>query len=499
MTNRVLEGIAPENVFKNFEKLTKIPRESGNEEAVSKFIEQFGKDLGFKTIREKCHNVIISKPATSGYENAPTVILQGHLDMVCVKNEGFEFDFTKDAIPLVVDGDLIKTKGTTLGADNGIAVAMMMSILEDTNIEHPPITALFTAEEETGMGGVIGLDPSNVKGDILINIDSEEEGKLLASCAGGMRTSIVLPIERVEDKSNLCFELLIRGLKSGHSGMEINKNRANAIKLLGRVLQCLKDVPSIQIFSVSGGEKANAIAEKATAIVGINEVDIEDFNCKIEHIESIIKSEYVTSDADISVELNKISILKEQKEKGHNEILKKGAFSKRTFSSLVDILRLVPYGVQSMSNDIDGLVETSTNAGVLRESNDKIYLDNLLRSSVKSRIDELSDRMRIIAKLTGASIEASSGYPAWQYKRESKIREIMANSWKKMYNRDIEIGAIHAGLECGFLIEKLGDIDMISMGPNLYDVHTPMESMSISSVQRVYPFLIDVLKRIKMY
>ncbi len=493
MAAEVLKGIAPEKVFSNFEKLTKIPRESGNEEAVGRFIEQFGKNLGFETIREECHNVIINKPATAGYENAPTVILQGHLDMVCVKNEGFEFDFTKDAIPLVVDGDLIKTKGTTLGADNGIAVAMMMAILESDDIPHPPITALFTTEEETGMGGVINLDPSHVKGDILINIDSEEEGALLTSCAGGMRASVILPIQRSESKSERKCILSIKGLKSGHSGMEINKNRANAIKLLGRVLQYIEDIPSIELFSVSGGEKANAIAEKASATIGVVDSDVDDFKARIKQIEAIIKAEYITADPDIFIELKEEF---DDKSSNGDKGLQK-PYCKQTYNALVQILRLMPFGVQSMSNDIEGLVETSTNLGVLREQDEKIYLDNLLRSSSASRIEELSDRIGIIAKLVGAEIEQSSGYPAWQYKQESKIREIMAESWKDMYNQEVEIGAIHAGLECGFLVEKLGDIDMISMGPNLYDVHTPMESMSISSVQKVYPFLLDVLKRIK--
>ncbi len=492
--NRLLEEIEPKKVFEYFEQLTKIPRESFHEEQVSEFIEQFGKKLGLHTIREQCNNVIIHKPATPGYENAPTVILQGHMDMVCVKNEDVEFDFTKDTIPLMVKDGFIRTKGTTLGADNGIAVAMMMTILEADDITHPPITALFTTEEEKGMGGVKNLNPKYVKGDMLINIDSEEEGVLFTSCAGGMRTEVIIPIKRADDveknENKVYFNIYIKGLKSGHSGMEINQNRANAIKLLGIVLQSVIKHVSIDLFSVSGGEKTNAIAQKAVARISVANSDADRLINAVENIEKIIKNEYISADPNIVIEIKKAD-----NEVDNINVI--SPFDNKTVKSLINILRVIPFGVQSMSNDIAGLVESSTNPGVLWIDNEEIYIDNLIRSSVQSRLDEISDRIRIIAESFGAKAVSKGGSPVWQHKQNSTIRDIMAKSWKQMYGTDIKIGSIHAGLECGFLIEKLGDIDMVSIGPNLYDVHTPKESMDIASVQRVYRFLLDVLSRIK--
>ncbi|WP_427339404.1 aminoacyl-histidine dipeptidase [Caloranaerobacter sp. DY30410] len=481
----VLSGLKPEAVFKFFEELTRIPRGSGNEKQVSDYLVKFAKDNGLEVIQEECLNVIIKKPGTEGYENAPTVILQGHMDMVCVKDEDLDFDFTKDPIPLVVDGDMIRTKGTTLGADNGIAVAMIMAILASKDLPHPPLVALITVSEETGMDGVLNLNPENVSGDILINIDSEEEGTILASCAGGVDNIIHLPIEwNKADTNKIGYKISIKGLIGGHSGIEINKNRANAIKLLGRLLENLDKEINIDIANVSGGEKLNAIAKMSKAVVMINKEDEGKFKRIVDEYQKIFSNEYKTSDPDINIKLEKVDGIQK-------------VFSSKTKKGLISILRLIPNGVQTMSADIEGLVESSNNIGVLTTREEEIEFDSAVRSSVKSLKKEINDRIQNICDLVGAKMELVADYPEWEFKAESPIRDLMAKVYRDMFGKEVKVDAIHAGLECGFLKEKIGDIDMVSIGPNIYDVHTPNEHISISSTKRVFEFLCEVLKRIK--
>nr|WP_312579803.1 aminoacyl-histidine dipeptidase [Sedimentibacter sp.] len=481
----VLKNLKPEAVFKNFESLTRIPRGSGNEQQISDFLVQFAKKNNLEVIQDKTLNVIINKNATSGYESSKRVILQGHMDMVMVKEEGLDFDFEKDPIPLIVENDMIKTKGTTLGADNGIAVAMIMSILESNNLEHPSITALFTVSEETGMDGVVSLNPEHVSGDILINLDSEEEGIFWSSCAGGVNDIVTLPTKCEEAlNSSIFYEIVIGGLFGGHSGTEINKNRANAITLLGRLLQTLNEKLEIEISSIQGGNKMNAIAQKAKAIISIQDKEKNKLQEVISEIQETFRNEYSSSDPNVFIEI-----------KSTNNNYK--IFSRDTKENLISILRLLPFGVQTMSNDIDGLVESSNNIGVLETKDDAIVFSNAIRSSVKSRKNEIIKRIEMICNLTGASMELLADYPEWQYKKDSQIRDLMLEVYKEMYGKEAKIEAIHAGLECGFLKEKIGDIDMISMGPSMYDVHTTKERLSISSTERVFDFLCEVLKRIR--
>ncbi|WP_430884631.1 aminoacyl-histidine dipeptidase [Fusibacter sp. JL216-2] len=496
-----LSGLKPEAVFRHFEALTQIPRESGNEKAVSDYLVEFAKKNKLEVIQEDCLNVIIKKPGTEGYETAPHVILQGHMDMVCVKREDLDFDFNTDPIPVVVEGDFVRTEGTTLGADNGIAVAMAMAILESKDMAHPPLTALITVAEETGMDGVLGLEPDHISGDILINIDSEEEGTLLASCAGGVNNIVKLPIERKESLAGAYYALKIKGLKGGHSGMEINQNRASAIKLLGRLLEKLCEHSDLEVIEVSGGDKMNAIAKYAEAVVGLKGQSAEGINLSekdlkalVKNLDEAFKNEYESSDPGIELVVEALSKASLES----NESKYAGmALSQTTVDQLVSILRLMPYGVQTMSANIEGLVESSNNIGVLRMREDHIEFSSAVRSSVKSLKEEINGRIQHICNLTGASMELVSDYPEWPYKVESPIREIMKKKWKTLYDSDIKVDAIHAGLECGLLKEKVGDIDMVSLGPNLYDVHTPMEHMSIGSVERIYAFLVEVLKDIK--
>ncbi|MFV9511779.1 aminoacyl-histidine dipeptidase [Tepidibacillus sp. LV47] len=480
-----LAGIQPEAVFRNFEAISRIPRESGNEQQISNYLTQFGKNLGLEVIQEESGNVIIKKPGTKRYEQAPTVILQGHMDMVCVKKEDYPFDFAKDPIPLVVDGDLIKTEGTTLGADNGIAVAMMMAILESDELEHPPLECLFTVSEETGMDGVLHLHPEHLKGKILINLDSEEEGVMLASCAGGVNNVVHIPIDW-QDSNGMkqVYTLTIKGLRGGHSGIEIDKNRASAIKLLGRVLKALDQRLNIQIAAVNGGEKMNAIPKMASATILVDEGEVKELEKIVDQYQNIFHKEFEASDPNIQIQLNK------------GEKVEK-VFKNTTKKHLIHALRLLPFGVQTMSANIQGLVESSNNIGTLETKEEEIILSSAVRSSVKSLKDEINDRIGSICELIGAKMELVSDYPAWEYEPNSRIREIMNEVYKELNHKEMKVDAIHAGLECGFLKEKLGDVDMVSIGPNIYNAHTPEESLSISSTQRVFAFLTEVLKRIK--
>ena len=480
----ILKGLQPESVFRNFEALTQIPRESGNEAAVADYLEQFAKQLGLEVIKEASNNIIITKPASPGYENAPTVILQGHTDMVCVKLDTLDFDFNTQPIPLVVDGDWIKTKGTTLGADNGIAVAMAMSLLEDKSLQHPKVIALFTTSEETGMDGVMSLDPEHVKGDILINLDSEEEGTLLASCAGGVNNITEIDMEKVPNPNGLAYQLVISGLAGGHSGIEIGKNRANAIKLMGRVLTIFKAHFPYALYEIRGGEKMNAIAKRCEMKFTLDSEYKYLMEDLVESIQMTFNTEYEVADSGIKLEVQPCDV-------------PAAVYSEASLSRLEKLLRLTPFGVYTMSAGMAGLVESSNNLGVLEQNGDTIKLTNAIRSSVKSKKQELNEVMALICETVNGRNTLVADYPEWPYKVDSKIRDLMKATYSELYQKELHVEAIHAGLECGFLKEKVGDIDMISLGPNMHDVHTPFERLSIGSTARTYQFLLEVLKRIK--
>lgn len=480
----ILKTLQPEALFANFEALTNIPRESGNEKAVSDYLVEFAKLNGLEVIQEPSNNVIIKKPGTAGFEKAPTVILQGHMDMVCVKEAGLDFDFEKDAIPLKIDGDMICTEGTTLGADNGIAVAMAMTVLASKELAHPPLVALITVAEETGMDGVLNLIPENISGDILINIDSEEEGVFLSSCAGGVKNRVTLPVRKeVIGQEQKAYTIAIKGLMGGHSGIEINKNRANAIKLLGRLLVELSHLDA-HIARVSGGEKMNAIAKMAEVDVVISAKKVEALEEAVRIFAETVQNEYKTADPQIQVTMVSCDI---------PELV----LTDESMDQLTFILRQMPFGVQTMSADIDGLVESSNNIGVLQMQDKTIVMESAVRSSVKSLKAEINGRIQLLCDMTGAKMELIADYPEWEYKVDSPIRDLMVKVYQDMFDVSPKVDAIHAGLECGFLKEKVGDIDMISIGPNMWDVHTPQEKLSISSTQRVYKFLCEVLSNIK--
>ncbi|MCK8058571.1 MULTISPECIES: aminoacyl-histidine dipeptidase [unclassified Fusibacter] len=479
----LLKDLQPNRLWHHFESLTRIPRESGNEKAVSDFLTAFAKGLGLDVIQEPSMNVIIKKKASTGYENHKTVIIQGHMDMVCVKEDDLEFDFGKDPIPLVIDGDLIKTKGTTLGADNGIAVAMAMAILEDKTLVHPPLQVLITIAEETGMDGVMALDPANITGDILINLDSEEEGVLLSSCAGGVNNIITLPITKQAASYDTAFKIVIKGLLGGHSGVEIHKRRANAIVCAGRLLYLLKTKLNFEIAGIHGGDKPNAIPKRSEVVVICSKADTDLLRTSVSEIEHLLKNEVELSDAEVTIELQETELPVE-------------AYDHNSAQKTVQLLMLLPDAVQTMSAGIEGLVESSINLGILDQNEQSLVFTSAVRSSVASLKDMINQKIGLTCDLIGADMRLESDYPSWPFKAVSETRELMKEVYEEMFSKSLKVDALHAGLECGFLIEKVGDIDMVSLGPDLNDVHTPKENLSISSTKRVYDFLLEVLTRI---
>lgn len=480
-----LEKITEERVFYHFQEISKIPRGSGNEKEISDYLIKFGKSLRLDTIQDEALNVIIKKPASKGYENAPVVIIQGHMDMVCEKNGDKVHDFTKDPIKLIVDGDYIYADKTTLGGDDGIAVAYAMAILEDKTLEHPPIEVLITSDEEAGMSGALAIHPEHLSGKIVLNVDSEEEGKLLVSCAGGIRTKSTLPIEWINKKTDTKeFMLSVKGLKGGHSGTDIHLEKGNSNKLIGRLLKEISKEIDFNLASLNGGSKNNAIPREAEAVLVIDSKDESKLMDLKTKVSEELKNEFRKKDSDLNISL---AALEKNMEK---------VFSDETTSKVINLLYMYPNGVNTMSTDIEGLTESSTNLGVVTTTQSEVEFDSAVRSSVFSLREEIVERNKCITEILGGTYTTNAGYPAWPYRADSKVRDICKDVYSRMYGKEPEIVAIHAGVECGILEEKLGNLDMISFGPDIIDIHTPNEHMSISSVLRCYEYLLKVLKSI---
>lgn len=482
----ILKDLKPSKVFKYFEEISKIPRGSGDEKAISDYLVSFAKNLNLEVIQDEALNVIIKKNGTLGYENSKTVIIQGHMDMVCEKNKGTEHDFEKDPLKLRIVDDMIYATDTTLGADNGIAIAYALAILDSDDLAHPPLEVLITTDEETGMSGAMALSKDHINGEILINLDNEEEGELLVSCAGGVRGTHTLKVDLEDTKlENEYLDITIRGLKGGHSGMEINKERGNSNKIMGRILKALLSKFKFNLVSLNGGSKNNAIPREADAIISVPKENVNEIINIVEAWNDILLNELKEQDKDIKVNIAK-----------YNDKIDK-VFSLSSTEKAINLLYLIPNGINTNSTQIQGLVESSTNLGVVTTEGDKIEFDSAIRSSVASLKDEIVLRSKTIAELMGVEYETRADYPEWQYNSESKVRDICQDVYKNMYNKDAKIVAIHAGVECGLFGERLGNLDMISFGPNLYDVHTPQEHMSIESVKNVYEYLLEVLKELK--
>jgi dipeptidase D len=479
----MLEDLDPKPVFRFFEELSKIPRCSGDEKRASDYLVTFAKERDLEVVQDKALNVIIKKPGTAGYEDSPAVIIQGHMDMVGEKSKASRHDFSKDPITLKVDGDFLRADGTTLGADNGIAIAYGLAILDSADIPHPPIELLVTTGEETGMGGASALKADHLTGKTLLNIDAEEEGVFFVSCAGGV--DLVCEFDTRWEKSTGAALLIdVSGLKGGHSGLEIVQQRANAIKLLGRILAAAREAGEFSIAAISGGSKSNAIAREAQVTVVADAPVLKKITAIVKALSTDFEAEFAAADPAIKVAVASADKVAKQ-------------LDRASADKIIDFLMVVPHGVQSMSKDLDGLVESSLNLGVLEQSGETVKITVSIRSSVTSIKEDITRRVETLARMVDAKSARTGEYPAWQYEPDSKIRDLCVSVYKDVSGTDAQVQAIHAGLECGLLKQKLPETDMVSFGPNLYSVHTPDEHLSISSVASTWTFLTAVLKKSK--
>ena len=478
----VLDGLKPEKVFYYFEEITKIPHGSGNVDRISDYLVKFAKDRGLKVIQDEVKNVIIMKDATEGYENEPTMILQGHMDMVAVSVPGSDIDMKKDGLRLGIDGDNIYAEGTSLGGDDGIAVAYALAILDSEDISHPALEVIITVDEEVGMDGARAIDLSMLKGHRMLNLDSEEEGYFLTSCAGGARVNCKINVER-ENKSGYVLEVKIGGLLGGHSGEEIIRGRGNSNCLFGRILKNITDNVEVNLISIQGGLADNAIPRETIFGLMVDEDKIGCVKEILEHSAMKIKDEYASKDPGFCVEVT------EQGEKTLE------ALTKESTSKVAEFIVALPNGVQAMSGDVEGLVETSLNLGILSLDNAEILAEFSVRSSIGSAKEALIDKLASLVNLAGGSYEVSGDYPGWKYRVNSPLRDKMVELYKDMYGASPKLLAIHAGLECGLLADKIEDLDCVSIGPNMKDIHTTEETLSISSTVRVWEFLVALLAK----
>ena len=487
----MLENLQPQRVFYYFEKMCQIPHGSRNTKQISDFCVDFAKAHNLEYHQDADNNVIIIKEATAGYENADAVIIQGHLDMVCEKTADCTKDMEKEGLDIYVDGDEVRARDTTLGGDNGIAVAMAMAILEDDTLSHPRVEAVFTVDEEIGLLGAGSIDVSPLKGKTMINIDSEDEGIFTVSCAGGNVADCRLPLQTVK-YTGTAYEIEITGCKGGHSGVEIDKGRSNANVLMGRVLQdidlCVKNRinEGIAIASVEGGLKDNAIPVQSKAVLACNDVQAAELIQKsVSGMQTVFANEYATADAGIKISLTKI------------QVTDLAVMDEESTQKAICLLTCMPNGIQTMSMDIENLVQTSLNMGIVKTENEQLQISFCVRSSVDSEKEMVNRRIGTLMEQLGGTMEIDGDYPGWEYKKDSKLRDLMIEVFKEQYRKEPKVEAIHAGLECGMFAGKIPGLDCVSIGPDLRQIHTVRESMSISSVQRVYEFVLEVLKRIK--
>ena len=477
-----LENLNPNKVFYYFEKISSIPHGSGNMDAIAKFCTDFAIEHNLKFIRDDANNVIIYKNGTVGYENSAPIILQGHLDMVCQKTPESTIDFLKDGLDLYVDDGFIKACGTTLGADNGIAVAMVLSILESQDIPHPPIEAVFTTDEETGMIGARALDMSTLNGKRMINLDSETEDIVTVSCAGGSDFKVNIPIKSVTKQGTL-VTIEIKGLQGGHSGVEINKNRVNANMIAGRVLNELKSQLDFDIISINGGDKANAIPNRCVIELCVG--NAEGFAILAQKNFDTIKQEIADREPNFAPEILV------------GDAGEYSALDTKIKNKIIYTLLCAPNGVVEMSASIEGLVQTSLNLGVLMTTQDSIIIHFSLRSNKNSSLDFLEERLCAFFDNLDLCYETFGHYPAWQYKTDSALREIYCDTYFEVFGTQPRVKAIHAGLECGVFTGNIEGFDCISVGPEMHDVHTTQERLSISSTQNIYNILIKILGKLK--
>lgn len=480
---RVLEGLEPASVFHFFEEICNIPHGSGNEKRLSDHLKQFAQQRGLFCRQDEVGNIIIVKEAAPGYESEETMILQGHMDMVAVKDVDCDIDMRTEGLRLQKEGDYIFAQGTSLGGDDGIAVAYLMALLDDKEIEHPRLEAVITVGEEVGMDGARALDCSVLKGRRMLNLDNEEEGILLTSCAGGVRADVTLPVVRKMRKGCL-LNLRISGLNGGHSGAEIIKGGGNANCLMGRVLDALSRRTEASLVNLEGGLADNAIPRQADAVLLMGAKEADEVLSIVRDTEKQFRTEFAGKDADVRIEA-----------KVEGQECEAACLCDDSMKKAAAALAAMPNGVQAMSADVEGLVETSLNLGVMSLAGDSLTLSFAVRSSLESAKEAVCGKICAVSYLAGAHVEFRGDYPGWAYKKDSPLRETMTEVYEKMYGKKPKIEAIHAGLECGLLSGKLPGLDCIAYGPDMKDVHTTKEALSISSVKRVWEYLLEVLKQ----
>jgi dipeptidase D len=472
-----VRDLLPVELWNNFEDLNAVPRPSKKEERVIEFIKNFGLNLGLSTYVDPCGNVIIKKPASKGSENQKTVIIQSHLDMVHQKNADTEFDFLTQGIQSYIDGDWVTAKGTTLGADNGMGVATIMTLLASSTIQHPAIEALFTIDEETGMTGAFELEKGILEGEILLNLDTEDDDEFSIGCAGGIDTNTSKLYKQEKISGGIGFEIIVKGLKGGHSGMDIHLERGNANKIMNRILALALNY-NLQLSQIDGGSLRNAIPRESVAKIV---VDSKDFLNQLDDLAAEIKSEFFKSEPDLIIEVNNIDSITH-------------GLSKIDSNELVNAIYSVFNGVFKMSQSIDGLVETSSSLARVILKEGSFITQSLQRSSVESSKLDIAKTIGASFLNIGAEVEHSGSYPGWAPNTDSEILDIMVSLYKNMFDSDPKVQACHAGLECGILNERYPGLDMISFGPTIKNPHSPDEKVNIASVQKFWSLFVEVLK-----
>ncbi len=481
---RVLEGKKPEKVFEFFEDIAGIPHGSGNVEQISNYLVDFAKKRNLKYRQDDSFNVIIWKDGTKGYEDSDTVIIQGHMDMVAVKTADSNKDMEKEGLDLEVNGDYLSAKNTSLGGDDGIAVAYALAVIDSDDIAHPPIEAIFTVDEEIGLLGAAALDTSDLKGKLMLNLDSEDEGFFTVSCAGGGTATCNLPLHKEPINAQI-IELRLYDFAGGHSGMEIIKGGANANCIMGRVLLKVFQNVGMRLVSINGGEKDNVIAKVSEAAIAVNKEAVDKAKEIIEKTFNEVKEEYRTTDPDAKLQTN---VIEEQ----FMDVMS-GATTLATIISLVNM----PNGIQRMNNEIEGMVQTSLNLGILRTTETNVALSYSVRSSVESEKQFLIEKLRSLTEIFGGTLEMSGEYPGWEYKADSKIRDVAVKAYEELYKEEPVVEGIHAGLECGLFADKIEGLDAISFGPTMKNVHTTDEMLSISSTERTWNLITKILEKLK--
>lgn len=474
-----LAGLEPAAVFGYFEKICSIPHGSGNTKAISDYLVSFAQEHGIRYVQDELNNVIMFQEGTCGMENHAPVIIQGHMDMVCEKDEDCPIDLQTQGLDVTHDGSYVFAKGTTLGGDDGIALAYALAILADKSIAHPPLEVVITVDEETGMEGATGIDLSEFQGRTLINIDSEEEGVFTVSCAGGARSTITMPIQR-RAVYGPCVKLTVDGLQGGHSGVEIHKNRANANKVMGEFLSRIQKLMPLCLTKLSGGSKDNAIPRSCTVTLVAMGSHIERINEVAEQLQQEIREQYDEPEAVIFGD--------------DVDAFGGNALSTGDTAKVIALLCAAPNAVQAWSQDIPGLVQTSLNLGIAKLEKEQLRLTFAVRSSVDQEKRDLLARIRELAAFHGASCDEMGDYPAWEYQKDSRLRDTMVRVYQEMFGKEPQVVAIHAGLECGILSSKLPGLDCVSIGPEMHDIHTSRETLGIASTKRTWEFLLETLK-----